>query len=205
MIEVTVAPAPIGEEVASDATPQPFGWSYGTAIADGDRLRQYVLHHAHVPDLPDASVTGGATGTTTGRATADGGVPDLGTEAPTLDPDEIVTDRDPVAAPDESASDASAADTTQAQAPADSPDDGRVGIHLAGGSDGPILARDELRVTGTTATGFEVATRRTETDGQPAGDRPTICYRAWPVAEESDSDGGSMETSDDTDTTGTRQ
>lgn len=192
MIEITVSGAPLGEEVGSGATAQPFGWSFGTVITDEDRLRQYVIHHALVPDLPDASVeaadaagrttgaTGGAAGTggaDTDHAATDGG---LGA-GPTA--------RDSVAAP--SATESPDSDVMTAPKPPENPDDELVGIHLRQGADGAIVGRESVRVRGMTEGGFDLAVRGInvadggkDRDGAgAAGDRPAVHYRAWPAAD----------------------
>ncbi|MFB6189147.1 MAG: PKD domain-containing protein [Halapricum sp.] len=181
MIELTIAPAPLGEEVATGATPYPFGWSQGTAIATGDRLRQYVLHHAAVPEQPPAEATAGATaaGSTTARASTDGG-------RDAAVPDRIPSLRETDVQPRERQTAArSSLDTETGTAPAaiEHPDDELAGLWLATDPDGTVVGRDELRVTGVTETGFRATVESVDTDVRRAtGDRPTVVYRAWPAA-----------------------
>jgi PKD repeat protein len=183
LIEYQIAPAPLGEEVAASATPHPFGASQGTAIATGDRLRQYVLHHAVVPGQPEerAGVSASA-GTGTGQVSAstDGGresVPSIGEQAADLT---AVQPRDPVT-PAASAPDLQ---TATAPAAAEHEDDGRVGLWLATDSAGTIVGRDDLSVAGLTETGFRARVDSVDTDrrGQ-TGPRPTVVYRAWPAVD----------------------
>ena len=81
MIEVTLSGAPLGEEVSNWSTPQPLGWSEGTAITDEAGLRQYVLHHAYTP-APQAGAAGAGAAASGEEATADGGAtPDGGRQS----------------------------------------------------------------------------------------------------------------------------
>jgi len=184
LIELQIAPAPLGEEIALGATPQPFGWSQGTAIATGDRLRQYVLHHAVVPEQPDVEVSGTATdapGAGTGRASTDGGrigdspaagtstVPEMDVQP--LDPETPATSR-------------SNGETRIAPAAPEHDDDGLAGLWLATAAHGTVVGRDELRVSGITETGFDASVESIDTDRRnTAGPRPTVVYRAWPAVD----------------------
>ncbi|MEF8843031.1 MAG: PKD domain-containing protein [Haloarculaceae archaeon] len=203
LIECQIAPAPLGEEVASGATPNPFGASQGTAIATGDRLRQYVMHHAVVPGQPEAR-TPQMTDATDSQAvaTTDGGR----SSGPPVDPSETGVDpvdlasagspdatssadeaggeltdvqpRDPETPADSAVDD----ETATAPPPAETGDDGRVGLWLATDHDGTIIGRDELRIPGITETGFQARVESVDTDQRgPTGPRPTVVYRAWPA------------------------
>jgi hypothetical protein len=178
MVEVTISGAPLGEEIANWAAPQPFGWSEGTAISDDGGLRQYVLHHAFTPAAgvtdPTAAVESGGVGT----ASTDGGTPTEQTEP-----------ADPVAATPETDS---GDGPDRVPSPTAVPDDGIVGLSLLQGADGAVLGRDECRIESMTATGFEVAVDRIATEQAPPSSRSTLVYRAWPAV-----DGRSGQSADD--------
>jgi len=188
MVELTIAPAPLGKAVATGATAHPFGWSHGTAIATGERLRQYVLHHAVVTE-PPATRAGGvntdATGegpsqasTDGGRATDTGEVSGTTTLGDTAEMD--VQPRDP----QQFAESVSDTGTGTAPVAADHTDDERAGLWLARSPDGTIVGRDELSVTEVTESGFEVTVESVDTDRRgPTGIRPTVVYRAWPAVD----------------------
>jgi len=195
LIECQIAPAPLGEEVATGATPQPFGASQGTAIATGDRLRQYVLHHAVVPGQPEdrANVTtpdaasGRATASTDGgRSTAGVGAAEqtvgAGETASQLNDEAVdLTDVRPLE-PETPASSAVDPGTAIAPAAPEHDDDGRVGLWLTTAPDGTIVGRDELSVAGITETGFQATVNSIDTDSRGSdGPRPTVVYRAWPA------------------------
>ncbi|QCC51811.1 PKD domain-containing protein [Halapricum salinum] len=193
MIECQIAPAPLGEEVASGATPHPFGASQGTAIATGDRLRQYVLHHAVVPGQPEdrTSVSAATAEAGQARASTDGGT-DRDLSAATRGANVAagnvgaanaadLTDVQPLE-PARPASSGIDPETATAPAAPEHDDDGRVGLWLATDSDGTIVGRDELSVVGITETGFRASVDSVDTDSRgPAGPRPTVVYRAWPA------------------------
>jgi len=195
LIECQIAPAPLGEEVASGATPQPFGASQGTAIATGDRLRQYVLHHAVVPGQPEDRANVMTPDAASGQATAstDGGRSTAGVDATeqTVGAAETASQMNAAAAdltdvrplePETPASSAVDPETAAAPAAPKHDDDGRVGLWLATDSDGKIVGRDELRVAGITETGFQATVDSIDTDSRgSAGPRPTVVYRAWPA------------------------
>jgi PKD repeat protein len=196
LIECQIAPAPLGEEVAAGATPQPFGSSQGTAIATGDRLRQYVLHHAVVPGQPEDRAGIATTTGTAGRqvsASTDGGRDpqsdaDLSAGSADVSPaagraGTDLTDVHPLD-PETPAASASDLETATAPAAAESTDDGRVGLWLATDPDGTIVGRDELRVAGITETGFQATVDSVDTDSRgQTGPRPTVVYRAWPAVD----------------------
>lgn len=160
LVELTISDGPLGEEVTSGANPQPFGWSTGTAIDSGDGLRQYVLHHATVPDSLSSRVTTAASVAAEGAAATDGGEADTDTQT----------------MPESG--------TLSVPAAAESPDDERVGIWLPRSPDGTVVGRDELRVEGMTDSGFQTAVDRISTDDMPVSEtRPTVVYRAWPTTD----------------------
>ncbi|MEF8976342.1 MAG: PKD domain-containing protein [Halapricum sp.] len=191
MVELTIAPAPLGKEVATGATAHPFGWSQGTAIATGERLRQYVLHHAVVPEQPAARAGGVATdaaGTSPSQASTDGGrAPDSsGTAGNRSEVGVEDTPEMDVQPRDAQQSDESVPDTETGTAPAaaEHADDERAGLWLARDPDGTIVGRDELGVTGVTETGFQATVESVDTDRRgPTGVRPTVVYRAWPAVD----------------------
>jgi PKD repeat protein len=178
MIEVTVSGASLAEEAEVGATAQPFGWSFGTAIADEERIRQYVLHHALAPDLPDASVSesepsGGTTerGRTEAAAT-DGGL-DAGLGA-----------RDSVAAPSSGTATEGGKRMTAPKA-REHADDEHLGISLRQAPDGAIVGRETVQVDRMHESGFDLSVHSPEVDGEDSSgrDRPSVHYRAWPAAD----------------------
>jgi PKD repeat protein len=189
MVEITISGAPLGEEVPDWSTPQPFGWSEGTAIRDDDGLRQYVLHHAFTPSPRSGAA---ATGMATGAAAVDGSVsPDGGTQrtpelvpSPEIDTAEITSEtvEDPAAASPESPR--SADEPSRVPSPTTVPDDGIVGLSLLQDGEGTVIGRDEFHIEGMTASGFDISARRVDTDStaEPMR-RPTVVYRAWPAVE----------------------
>jgi hypothetical protein len=212
LVELRIVPAPVEETVSTGATAQPFGWSQGTAIDTGNGLRQYVLHHAFVP--PADAATAGTIAGSRETATTDGGTA-------TADPGEETT-----ADAGGESTDASAAwsgptdavagtpgatgggDGSAVAAAPERPSDGLAGLALVQAADGTVLGREECRVTGLHAQGFDVAVERVATDRAVETDRPTLVYRAWPAAgERADADAtaeaGSETASESTDT-GTR-
>lgn len=198
MIECQIAPAPLGEEVASGATPHPFGASQGTAIATGDRLRQYVLHHAIVPGQPEERATHAAANAGAGQVTAS---TDGGRSAPASETNAAVVDLTDVQPLEPETPAASRADLETGVAPAapEHDDDGRVGLWLATDSDGTIVGRDELTIAGITGTGFQARVDSVDTDARGAdGPRPTVVYRAWPALDVTGTEKRSAQTADRT-------
>ncbi|MFQ3293282.1 MAG: PKD repeat protein [Natrialbaceae archaeon] len=194
LIEIVVSGAPLGEEVPTWAAPQPFGWSHGTAIVGADRLRQYVLHHAALPAVPEASVSASAPAVEPGDVTADGGVTEAASDSTPLE-----TQSPPV---DGTTGGQAVTDVPPA---ADHPDDGIAGLYLPQAPDGTIVGREECRVTGLKETAFEVTVESIDKDQYArAGKRPTIIYRAWPTVDGSatGSEAGRAESRDSQETAG---
>jgi PKD repeat protein len=233
LVEFSVVDAPVGEEVGGRASSRPFDVSRGTAIDTGDGLRQYVVHHSVVAEPPaarsdvptaDTGATGGdGTAADGGRRQSRTGNETTQTPAGTVSPDDALEDsptRDtagsaptadiPSAAGTETGS--TAGDSRTAPDPAESADDGRVGLWLPQAPDGTILGRDELRVGQLTARGFDVTAESFDTDSRSGSEAlPTVVYRAWPAVDgERGSDSGDdgspgTEGSEDATTTGSRQ
>lgn len=194
MVELHITGAPLGEEVARGAGSRPYDVSHGTAIDTGDGLRQYVLHHAVVTDPPATRPERTPVEVQTGRATrAVEPATDGGNELQQSTAGDGTTDTDvPVAEVPETDADTpgmasagqDASDGIEAPAPAETPDDGRIGQWLAQAPDGTVLGRDELRVQGLTATGFDLSVGTVSTDRPDGpGTRPAVVYRAWPAVD----------------------
>jgi len=169
LIEFQIRGPAVGEEVSTGADAHPFGWSHGTAIRDGDTLRQYLLHHAARPANLRASADGAAAAGSqaTTESARSGAATDGGVAARSRD--------------SQRASDASDGDDGESAA------DGRAGLWLATSPDGTVVGRDLLSVEQITETGFQVGVESVSTDGRGhTGTRPTVIYRAWPTL---DSDG----------------